>query len=438
MDKQDICIFWFRRDLRLEDNAGLHKALTSGCQVLPIFIFDKHILDDLTDKSDKRLSFIWQEVKRLKEHLEENYHSSLAVFYGDPKEVFETLLNQYNLKLVIANRDYEPYAKKRDKEIYDLLKEQGIDFKGVKDQVLMEKEEVMKSDGDPYVVYTPYSKQYKELLTPKHFETYPSAAHLNHCLAHDPFPMPSLADMGFEMIEVDIPSREIKEDILETYHKTRDIPALEEGTSRLSVHLRFGTISVRKLALAGRDINTKFFNELIWRDFYQMILYHFPKTVTESFRPEYDHINWENKEEDFEKWKEGKTGYPLVDAGMRQLNQSGYMHNRVRMLVASFLTKHLLIDWRWGEAYFAEKLLDYDQASNIGGWQWAAGSGVDAAPYFRIFNPELQLDKFDPDRKYVKRWIPEFDSSDYPDPMIDHKFARERALDRYKKALAKD
>lgn len=435
MSKQEVCVFWFRRDLRLEDNHGLFEALSSGYPVLPIFIFDRNILDDLKDKEDQRVHFIWQEVNRIKEQLESNHSSSLRLFFAKPEEVFEKLSQEYDIRLLVANRDYEPYALERDKGIYDFFKEKDIDFKAYKDQVIFDRKEVLKADGDPYVVYTPYSRAYKDKLTDDQLQSYDVDSVSENFLNTDPFNDLKIEDMGFRISDFDFPSREFNEDTITNYHKTRDYPANEEGTSRLSLHLRFGTISIRKLARLARDLNTKYFNELIWRDFYQMILYHFPETVTESFRKEYDNIRWENNEQDFEKWKEGKTGYILVDAGMRQLNETGYMHNRVRMLVASFLTKHLLIDWRWGEAYFAEKLLDYDQASNIGGWQWAAGCGVDAAPYFRIFNPHLQVEKFDKKLEYVKRWIPEYGTSDYPDPMVDHKFARERALDRYKSAL---
>ena len=438
MAKPEVTVFWFRRDLRLEDNAGLYRALTSDYPVLPIFIFDRHILDDLSDDRDQRVHFIWQEIRDIKSKLEQEFNSSVKVFYGKPLESIKKLREDFDIKLLIANRDYEPYARERDREIYDYLKEQGIDFKAYKDHVLFDRNEVLKSDGDPYVVYTPYSRSYKDKLAPQHLATYDTESHFGKFYETSHFDFPTLKSMGFQGVKFDFPSRKFDEDIVRNYHNTRNFPGREDGTTRLSLHLRFGTISLRKLARFSRELNKKFVNELIWRDFYQMILYHFPRTVTESFRPEYDNIRWENNEEHFERWKEGKTGYALVDAGMRQLNEIGYMHNRVRMLVASFLTKHLLIDWRWGEAYFAEKLLDYEQASNVGGWQWAAGSGVDAAPYFRIFNPQLQLEKFDKKLKYVKKWVPEYDTPDYPEPVVEHKAARERALDRYKQALNKD
>lgn len=433
-EKLSVSVFWFRRDLRLHDNAGLYHALKSGHPVLCIFIFDTHILSKLEDETDQRVHFIWQEVRRIKNELEE-MGSSLQIFHDTPLKVFKQLVQNYEVNKVFANRDYEPYATNRDKSVYEFLKKKNIDFKGYKDQVIFDRSEVVKDDGDPYLVYTPYMKKYKEKLNSFYLKSYPTKKYKRHFLETTAFDFPTLKSLGFKAVNFDFPSREFNEGIIRDYHKTRDIPAREDGTTRLSLHLRFGTISIRQLAWVGKDINTKFFNELIWRDFYQMILYHFPETLEKSFKAKYDRIDWENDEKHFKSWCEGKTGYPIVDAGMRQLNESGYMHNRVRMVVASFLTKHLLIDWRWGEAYFAEKLLDYEQASNVGGWQWAAGSGVDAAPYFRVFNPHLQFEKFDKNQEYVKRWVPEFDTEDYPEPIVEHKWARERALEKYKKAV---
>lgn len=435
MSKKKISVFWFRRDLRIDDNAGLYHALKSEYPVLPLFIFDSNILDDLEDEEDARVQFIYQEVMDIKRKLENEFSSSLIVRYGDPIQIYDDILNEYDVAEVYANRDYEPYAIKRDKAVYDFLKSKDISFRGYKDQVLFDKSEVVKDDCTPYTVYTPYMKKYKSQLTPFYLKSYPVDRYVSEFFNTEALPALSLSDLGFQETNVDFPSREFDKNVIAGYHNTRDIPSIK-GTSKLSLHLRFGTISIRKLARLAQRENEKFFNELIWRDFYQMILYHFPQTVNKAFKPKYDEIRWENDEEQFKKWCEGKTGYPLVDAGMRELNQSGYMHNRVRMLVASFLTKHLLIDWRWGEAYFAAKLLDFDQASNVGGWQWAAGCGVDAAPYFRVFNPELQLKKFDPDYKYVKKWVPEWGTREYTKPIVDHKAARERVLERYKKALA--
>ncbi|MGB0176269.1 MAG: cryptochrome/photolyase family protein [Owenweeksia sp.] len=380
MSEKPIVIFWFRRDLRLHDNAGLYHALRSGFKVLPIFIFDTTILNKLEDKDDKRVLFIHREIQKLNSILQEDHKSRLKVYHDAPLQVFKELISQYSIDTVYCNRDYEPAAINRDKEIYSFLKERGIALKGYKDQVIFDRNEVMKDDGTPYTVYTPYMRKWKSLLNDFYLRSYPSLKYGDQFLPMEPESVPELKKLGFEDGDFDFPSREFDEEIIGNYHHTRDIPSIK-GTSRLSLHLRFGTISIRKLARVAAIINEKYFNELIWRDFYQMILYHFPHTVNEAFRPAYDHIKWENNESYFDKWCKGLTGFPLVDAGMRELSTTGFMHNRVRMLVASFLTKHLLIDWRWGELWFARKLLDYEQASNVGGWQWAAGSGVDAAPY---------------------------------------------------------
>ncbi|HAD97227.1 MAG TPA: deoxyribodipyrimidine photolyase [Cryomorphaceae bacterium] len=430
-----VAVFWFRRDLRLHDNAGLYHALRSGYKVLPVFIFDSDILDKLDNKEDRRLTFIHQEVERLNRELGQEWKSGLKVYHGKPIGVYRQLLKDFAIKTVFCNRDYEPYARQRDKEIYEFLNSEGVSLKGYKDQVIFDKYEVVKDDGKPYTVYTPYMRKWKSRLHDFYLRSYPTLKYAENFLQLDEQQLPPLEEMGFTTVEFDFPTRDIDQEVINTYHKTRDVPAIK-GTSRMSLHLRFGTVSIRELARVGQQENEKYFNELIWRDFYQMILYHFPHTVENSFRPAYDHIRWENKEEYFHKWKEGKTGYPLVDAGMRELSTTGFMHNRIRMVVASFLTKHLLIDWRWGEAWFAEKLLDYEQASNVGGWQWAAGSGVDAAPYFRVFNPALQLQKFDPDYKYVKQYVPEYGTAHYPEPIVDHKEARERAIQRFKEALS--
>lgn len=434
MAEEGISLFWMRRDLRLEDNHALWAALESEWSVLVLFIFDRDILDPLAAR-DARVQFIWQELERIKEKLQQK-GSDLLVYHDHVAKAWEKIAEDYPLKAVFANRDYEPHAQERDKAVYAFLKDRNIPFKGFKDQVIFEKNEVLKDNGDPYVVYTPYMKRYKSLLKAEHFEPYPSEGRDNYWQT-EPLKWFGLEEMGFETVDFEYPSREFEEDIINNYHQTRDIPSIR-GTSRLSLHLRFGTISIRALARFAFERNEKFFNELIWRDFYQQVLYHFPHSFDQSFRREYDQIEWEQNEAHFKAWCEGKTGYPMVDAGMRELNATGFMHNRVRMVVASFLCKHLLIDWRRGEAYFAEKLLDYDAASNVGGWQWAAGSGVDAAPYFRVFNPALQLKKFDPDHKYLKKWVPEYGTKQYPEPIVDHKQARQRALERYKAVLKKD
>lgn len=433
MENQDLVIFWFRRDLRLEDNAGLYQALKSGYKVLPIFIFDKTILDKLPEE-DRRVCFIWEEVNRIKNELE-NLGSGLKVFYSTPEAVFKDLTEEYSVKSVFANRDYEPSAINRDKFIYNFLQSKEIPFKAYKDQVIFDRNEVLKDDGKPYTVYTPYMKRWKLKLNEFYLKSYPSLKYTKNLFQWESESIPSLEEMSFKKMAVQFPGRDFNKGLVASYHETRDLP-YKTGTSRLSVHLRFGTISIRTLSRQAREVNEKFYNELIWREFYQMILYHFPNTVNEEFKPAYSRIEWEKSEEHFKKWCSGKTGFPMVDAGMRELNATGFMHNRVRMLTASFLTKHLLLDWRLGEAYFAEKLLDFDQASNVGGWQWAAGCGVDAAPYFRVFNPSLQQERFDPNFEYIKRWVPEFGTEAYPDPIVDHKQARLRAIKRFKEGLA--
>lgn len=429
----NITLFWFRRDLRLEDNTALFHALTAQGNVLPVFIFDTAILDKLENKEDKRVSFIFKTLKKIITRLEKNA-SSLLIKYGKPVEVFEELTREYSVNAVYANHDYEPYALERDEAVGRLLKSKGILFKTYKDQVIFEKDEVIKDDGKPYTVFTPYSKKWLEKFRTEPTLPAPSEQHFDRLYKTSPFEDFDVKMAGFNQTDPGEPPIIPDETIIRNYHKTRDLPAID-GTSRMSVHLRFGTISIRKLVKLADELNPVYLNELIWREFYMMILWHFPQVVNNAFKPAYDNIRWLNNEEQFEAWCQGKTGYPIVDAGMRQLNQTGYMHNRVRMIVASFLTKHLLIDWRWGEAYFAEKLLDFELSSNNGGWQWAAGCGCDAAPYFRVFNPQLQTQKFDPELKYIKKWVPEFQELSYPKPIVDHKFARDRVLAEYKRAL---
>lgn len=428
-----VSIFWFRRDLRLEDNKGLYYAYNQEKDVLPLFIFDKNILDALEDRHDARVSFIHEQIKQLSEKLK-GFESSILVKYGKPLEVWEELLDTYNIQNVYTNRDYEPYAHERDTEVKKLLNANGIQFLDFKDQVIFEKGEIVNGSGDFYKVFTPYSKVWLEKFKNSNIQTVTLDRKKNNFFKTSPLPVPSLEQMGFSPSEIKIPALEIDRKIIQGYDKTRNFPAVK-GTTRLGVHLRFGTISVRQLALEAAKLNGTYLNELIWREFYMMILYHNPHVVNKAFKPQYDQIRWRTDEEDFKKWCEGKTGYPIVDAGMRELNSTGYMHNRVRMIVASFLTKHLLIDWRWGEAYFAKKLLDFELSSNNGGWQWAAGTGTDAQPYFRVFNPESQTEKFDKELKYIKKWVPEFGTPAYPKPMVDHKFARERAINTYKTAL---
>jgi deoxyribodipyrimidine photo-lyase len=430
-----ISVFWFRRDLRLDDNVALYHVLQSGNKILPIFIFDENILNELKP-NDLRVNFIHNELTKINAELA-IYGSKLQTFHGDPIKIWEQILTKYNVSNVFFNNDYEPYAIARDSKVKELLKAKSIDINTYKDHVVFEANEVLKTDAKPYTVFTPYKNKWLEKFKAsgvKVFNSHELLSKASYFTSEDISHVISLESMGFEPVKHVFPNIEVPSSIIKNYDKTRDIPGID-GTSRLGIHYRFGTISIREKAAKAAKLNQTYLNELIWRDFYQMIIFHFPHVVTSSFRTKYDEIKWINNVKDFELWKSGKTGYPLVDAGMRELNKTGYMHNRVRMLVASFLTKHLLIDWRWGEAYFAEKLLDFDLASNNGGWQWAAGCGTDAAPYFRIFNPTLQLNKFDPKLIYVKKWVPEYGSSEYPKPIIDHKEARERCLKVYKAAL---
>ncbi|MGO3182121.1 MAG: cryptochrome/photolyase family protein [Aequorivita sp.] len=432
---EKINIFWFRRDLRLDDNVGFYKALNGKFPVLPIFIFDSEILNELP-KDDARVSFISETLQKMRAELQE-HGSSVAIYHGKPDDVFERIISDFNVQNVITNRDYEPYAKKRDKHIENFLSKKDIGFYTFKDQVIFEKDEVVKKDGKPYIVYTPYMKIWKEKFkTDYKDKIYYTSEFLDNLYQNSRLSNLSLADIGFQKSKIEIPNYDVTPTTIQEYEKTRNFPA-KDATSHLGPHLRFGTVSIRKMVKkAISEKNEIFWQELIWREFFMQILWHFPETVHNAFKKKYDRIEWRNNKVEFEKWKEGKTGYPMVDAGMRQLNETGYMHNRVRMVVASFLCKHLLIDWRWGEAYFAEKLLDYEMASNIGNWQWAAGSGVDAAPYFRIFNPTTQIEKFDKDYRYIKKWIPEFETDQYPQKIVDHKEARERCLQVYKAAVS--
>ena len=428
-----ITICWLRRDLRLEDNAALYHALKSDYPVLILFIFDENILQKLANKTDARVTFIHQQLTKIHAALQEK-GSSLLIKYGKPEEIWPAILKEYEVKAVYANHDYEPYARKRDDGLAEFLSSEGINFHTFKDQVIFEKNELIKADGKPYTVFTPYYRLWLKTLTDFHVQSYPTEKYFKNLLQLEALPLPTLKDMGFEEAQQKFPATNF-EVRLKKYDQQRDYPAVD-ATTRLGLHLRFGTVSIRNVMKeAQKQGADKWLSELVWREFYMMILWHFPHSAKQAFKPVYDNIIWRNNEQEFKAWCEGKTGYPIVDAGMRQLNETGFMHNRVRMVVASFLCKHLLIDWRWGEAYFAEKLLDYDLSSNVGGWQWACGSGNDAAPYFRVFNPELQLKKFDPKMEYVYKWAPEYKLPILPMPIVDHAFARDRVLKVYKKAL---
>jgi len=425
-------LFWFRRDLRLEDNAGLYAALNESFPVLPIFIYDTSILGKLP-KIDARLDFIHSSIALLQKQLELKGKSMVTV-KGEPLEVMGQLIESYAVQKVITNRDYEPYARERDSNMASFLESKGIAFETHKDHVMFEKSEVTKDDGLPYKVYTPYSRKWMAALDKEGITAYPSENHLDKLLNHHQ-KLLSHEDLGFEKSDVKAPQYNISTDLIEQYEARRNFPAVA-GTSKLGVHLRFGTVSIRHMVSKARSTgNNIFLKELVWREFFQQILWHFPHTQTACFKPQYERIEWRNNENEFERWCNGTTGYPFVDAGMRELNATGFMHNRVRMLVGSFLCKHLLIDWRWGESYFAEKLMDYEMASNVGNWQWVAGCGVDAAPYFRIFNPTDQIKKFDKAHQYIQKWVPEFQELTYAQPIVEHKMARERCLEVYKSAL---
>jgi deoxyribodipyrimidine photo-lyase len=433
--KQPINIFWFRRDLRLEDNHGFYEALKAGKPVLPIFIFDETILSKLP-KDDARVTFIHESIQAMQDTLRKEYNSSIAIYNGTPEETFTTLIEDYSIETVYTNRDYEPYALSRDKNIESFLKTQDISFNTYKDQVIFERNEIVKKDGTPYRVYTPFSRVWMDEYKRNGIQFYPSEELLNNTVQDIELPNLSLKDIGFQEANVKVEHYTVTPTLIADYEATRNFPA-QDNTSKLGPHLRFGTVSVRKMVNeASKQKNITFLKELIWREFFMQILWHFPHTAKDSFKPKYDRIEWRNNEVEFKAWCEGQTGYPLVDAGMRQLNATGFMHNRVRMLVGSFLCKHLLIDWRLGEAYFALKLHDYDMSSNIGNWQWVAGSGVDAAPYFRIFNPTTQIEKFDKKHVYIKKWVPEYQELTYATPIVDHKEARERCLRVYKEAVS--
>ena len=421
-------IFWFRRDLRLEDNTALTKALDQQKKVIPVFIFDANILEELP-RDDARVSFIYKQLKNINEQLKE-YNSGLVVRHGKPQNIWRELIREFKPRAIYFNKDYEPYAGKRDSKVREIAKQEGIEVHAFKDQVIFEEDEVLKPDGGNYTVFTPYKNRWLKEFEQAGLPVLSKTKFKN--LAKTDTEFPSLESINFKPSTIKV--REYSLAKLDNYARVRDLPA-KDDTSYLSVHLRFGTVSIRDIVREVHKSYPVFLSELIWREFFMQILFHHPRVVSENFRQKYNGIEWRNNEQEFERWCRGETGYPMVDAGMRQLNQTGYMHNRVRMVTASFLCKHLLIDWRWGEAYFAKKLLDYELSSNNGNWQWAAGTGCDAAPYFRVFNPAEQQKKFDKSQNYVKKWIPELNSFDYPTPMIDHKFARERALKAYKKGI---
>ena len=428
--EEGVTVCWFRRDLRLEDNHALWQALRSGRPVLPIFIFDSVILDLLSEKEDRRVAFIFSTIQTINRRLHEQYQSGIRCLKGRPEELFEKLLTEYRIEMVCCNEEYEPYAIARDGKVEQLLARRGIPFRRFKDQVIFHKDEILTAAGNPYTVYTPYSRTWLARYRQGEQRFYPSEELLDNLLKGVP-PKLTLEEIGFHDPGFLFPPADPGDGVIAGYQQTRDLPALENGVTRMGVHLRFGTVSIRKLALRASLLSETYLKELIWREFFMQVLWHFPHVTERPFRKKYEAIHWENSEEDYIRWTQGATGYPMVDAGMRELNATGFMHNRVRMVTASFLTKHLLIDWRRGEAWFAAKLLDFDLAANNGNWQWVAGTGCDAAPYFRIFNPLEQQKRFDPQQLYIRRWIAELGTTGYPAPMIDHSFARQRALERY-------
>ncbi|MCB9224607.1 MAG: deoxyribodipyrimidine photo-lyase [Crocinitomicaceae bacterium] len=417
-----VSVFWFRRDLRTEDNVALSKALESGLPILPIFIFDENILEELP-KDDPRVNFIYNQLEQIHQTFQ-SYNSGLKVLKSSPEQAWNELADEFDIAQVFFNKDYEPYAIKRDMAIIEFLENKGIQVKSFKDQVIFEENDILKDDGKPYTIYTPYKNKWLQKFRPSDLKNH--EAQLYHLYPQN-ISLPERSELGIVLSPIKVRPFSFKK--LESYADTRNFPI--HSTSDLAPHLRFGTVSIRQVIRSTKGKSETYLSELIWREFFMQILYHFPKSVNNNFKSQYDRVQWRNDEADYERWCNGQTGYPLVDAGMRELNETGYMHNRVRMVVASFLCKDLLIDWRWGEAYFARKLLDFELSSNVGNWQWAAGTGCDAAPYFRIFNPTEQLKKFDREYTYTLKWVPEMNELTYPTPIVEHKMARERCLKAY-------
>lgn len=432
---QETALFWFRRDLRLKDNHGLFQALKSGRPVTCIYIFDTNRLSQL-EKNDARITFIHNTLSDLKKELEE-YGSTLDVRFGDPVKIFPHLIRVYNFRQVFANHDYDSYSTELDHKVRNLLMEHSIKFRSFKDHVIFEKNEIIDSKNEPYVTFDPYFKKWKKSITFNKVFNYKSEFYLKNLFNMSPIEFPTINQIGFEKSKIEFNSPSLSLSTIKNYDKTKTFPGIKNGTSRIGIHLRYGTISVRECVNFALSHNDSWLTELIWRDFYNQILFHFPHIENSSFKKSYDKIKWENNEELFQKWCEGNTGYPLVDAGMRELKNTGYMHSQIRIIVSSFLCKNLRIDWRWGERYFSKHLLDFDLASNIGGWQGAAGSGVESTPYFQVSNPLKQTHSFDPQLTYIKKWVPEFKNPDYPKPIVDFIESREICFKMYKKAIIK-
>lgn len=461
-----LALVWLRRDLRLEDHAALYLAAKEAAAVLPVFIFDTAILGSLP-AADRRVEFIWETVAGLKAELQAR-GSDLVVRHGLAEAEIPALAEALGATAVVCAHDYEPAAIARDGVVRDRLAARGIEFLTIKDQVVFERDEVLTASGTPFSVFTPYRNAWMRQLAPFYLKAYPTAAALERLARREPEPIPALEDIGF--VRTNLKALGVQAGAeggnarvadflrrIDRYKTARDFPGVK-GVSYLSVHLRFGTVSIRTLARIAWQQGTEgamgWLNELIWRDFYHQILWHRPDVVGHAFKPEYDDLPFPNDPALFQAWCEGRTGYPLVDAAMRQMNQTGYMHNRLRMVAASFLVKDLLVDWRWGERYFAEVLIDFDLAANNGGWQWAASTGCDAQPYFRIFNPVSQSEKFDPDGAFIRRYVPELagltapaihapwkhtlgkhgGAVGYPQPIVDHAVQRDRVLALFKTA----
>ena len=465
-------LVWFRRDLRDFDHAALYHALKSSAQVFCVFVFDTDILEKLTDKADRRVEFIWESVRELKTALQKN-GGDLIVQHGSARALVPQLAKQLGVQAVYANRDYEPSAIARDAFVAAQLNGFEMAFFSFKDQVIFEQDEVLSLSNKPYTVFTPYKNAHLKKLDDFYLKSYPVDCYAKNLEKLETSDLPSLESMGFErtnLSEMRLPTgmsggKQLFadfEDRMAQYKAARDFPAVK-GVSYLSVHLRFGTVSVRHLARVARDQANAgaetWLNELIWRDFYFQILHHNPRIAEgKAFKVDYEHIPFPNDQALFQAWCDGQTGYPIIDAAMRQLNTTGFMHNRLRMVAASFLVKDLLIDWRWGERYFAQKLIDFDFSANNGGWQWAASTGCDAQPYFRIFNPVSQSEKFDAAGKFIRKYVPELAACDdkeihspweissqkqqaigviigknYPAPIADHAVQRPLALALYKK-----
>jgi deoxyribodipyrimidine photo-lyase len=462
----DTALVWFRRDLRIHDNAALWYALNGARRVHGVFVFDSDILDALPDKADRRVEFIHASVAALKAALESR-GGGLPVLVGSARRLIPELAGELGVETVYAARDYEPAAVERDAHVASELAGTGRRLELVKDQVIFEADEISNASGTPYHVFTPFKRAWLARLNPSHLAAYPVEAALGHLAPAASGGMPALADLGFRptgLAELGIQPGEAGararwDDFrsrIGRYRESRDFPAVK-GPSYLSVHLRFGTISIRELVHFAREQGGEgaetWLSELIWRDFYQMLLAHYPHTARQAFQAKFDALAWPNPPGHFQAWREARTGYPIVDAALRQLNRTGYMHNRLRMIAASFLVKDLHVDWRLGERYFAEKLLDYDLAANVGGWQWSAGVGTDAQPWFRVFNPVTQSEKFDPEGKFIRRTLPELApvpgkfihapwtmtaaqqtacgvviGRDYPPPLVDHARARAETL----------